>query len=368
MSATMASSTDETSYPGVRIETLTHTFSDGHPVHMKKFHPSSSTPLAKLVFVHGYDDHIGRYYEFFPTLASRGITVIAWDQRGWGQSARTVAEHGLSGTTELVLSDIAHVVRSELSDMKIEDDSEAAPVFVMGHSMGGAQVLTLASDSLYQDLMPKVRGWLLESPHIALAPSAEPSALKIRAGRLAGKLLPKWQIKHKMPVEQITRDPAVQKSLNEDPLLRATGTLQGMSGLLDRAAELSAGKRKLNEGVKSLWLAHGTADQSVSYEASKKWFETHCQNVPDATLKTYEGWSHQLHADLPDNRHIFANDVADWVLARAGGPPGKQETKQGAGVPDVTQDAPTQEPSVVPAAADRADENASVAPIGEHKL
>jgi hypothetical protein len=35
-------------------------------------------------------------------------------------------------------------------------------------------------------------------------------------------------------------------------------------------------------------------------------------------MKTYEGWSHTLHCDLPDNRHIFANDSADWILARVG--------------------------------------------------
>ena len=368
---TMASSTDTTSYPGVSIETLEHTFSDLHPVYMKKFKPTASPPLAKLVFVHGYDDHIGRYYDFFPTLAQKGISVIAWDQRGWGASAKTAAQYGHTGTTEMVLNDIVHVIRSELSDMKIEDDTEAAPVFVMGHSMGGAQVLTLASDPKYLDLMPKVRGWLLESPHIALVPSAEPSALKIFAGRLAGRLLPTFKIKHKMPADQVTRDPEVQKSLNEDPLLRATGTLQGMSGLLDRAADLSAGKRKLNEGVKSLWLAHGTADLSVSYEASKKWFDTHCQNVPDATLKTYEGWSHQLHADMPDNRHIFANDVADWILARASGPLRREETKQGdvkPVAPVASEDGQTKEPIEMPKVADRADENASVKPVNAHKL
>lgn len=347
----MEPTTDTTSHPGVSIETLTLTFTDSHPVHMQKYKPTSQNVKAKLVFVHGYDDHIGRYYEFFPTLASRGIAVTAWDQRGWGRSARTNAEQGHTGTTQQVLADMAHVIKAELSDMKLEDDPAAAPVFVMGHSMGGAQVLTLVSDPTYKGLIPKVRGWLLESPHIALVPSAEPSAFKIAAGKLAGRLLPTFKIKHKMPVSEITRDPEVQESLTNDPLLLGTGTLQGMAGLLDRAADLSAGKRTVDEGVKSLWLAHGTGDLSVSYEASKKWFDAHTKNVPDREFKTYEGWSHQLHADMPDNRSIFANDVANWILARAEGPSGAEER--------------TQMCTEVPVAKNLAEEDASMKVVGE---
>ncbi|EQL01004.1 Alpha/beta hydrolase [Ophiocordyceps sinensis CO18] len=41
---------------------------------------------AKLVFVHGFSEHINRYNDFFPALAAQGIQVFAWDQRGWGRS------------------------------------------------------------------------------------------------------------------------------------------------------------------------------------------------------------------------------------------------------------------------------------------
>jgi len=329
----------------VTIEELTHTFPDGYPVYMKKWRPLHSPPVAKLVFVHGYDDHCNRYYSLFPTLASRGIAVTSWDQRGWGRSARTPSERGLTGPTSLVISDIVHVVKSELSDMKIENDAAAAPVFLMGHSMGGAEILTLATSSEAEGLMPKIRGWLLESPHIALVPSQEPSALKIFAGRVAGHVLPKFQLKHKIPATELTRDPEVVASLENDPLLVSTGTLQGMAGLLDRAADLSSGKRKLNPGVKSLWLAQGTADAGTSYEASKTWFEKNTKDVPDAEFKTYEGWSHQLHADLPDNRDVFAKDVGDWILARAGGPP--EETVPDSEVPLVPTSEPASEATAV---------------------
>ena len=58
-------------------------------------------------------------------------------------------------------------------------------------------------------------------------------------------------------------------------------------------------------------------DKGTSYEASKKWFEQQ-STVKDKEFKTYEGWFHQLHADLPDDREVFAKDVGDWILARCG--------------------------------------------------
>jgi acylglycerol lipase len=267
-----------------------------------------TTLVAKLIFVHGFSDHIGRYYELFPTLAARGIQVTGWDQRGWGRSVKKPSEKGLTGDTAKILADVVEVIKSELPS--------TAPLFIMGHSMGGGIVLALASLPEYQDLTKDIHGWILESPYIALPPTTQPGSLKVFAGRLAGKLLPHMQLVERMPGSLISRDPAVQKSIDEDELCHGTGTLEMFTHMLDRGASLVSGKYKLNKGVGALWLAHGTADQATSYDASKKWFDAQ-KTVPDKTFKSYEGWSHTLHSDLPDNRGVFAQDVGDWILARA---------------------------------------------------
>lgn len=62
-------------------------------------------------------------------------------------------------------------------------------------------------------------------------------------------------------------------------------------------------------------MAHGTGDIWVSYKDSKDWFER--QNFEDGEFRTYEGWYHQLHADQPETRQIFANDLKNWILARS---------------------------------------------------
>lgn len=79
-----------------------------------------------MIMFHGFNDHIDRYYGFFPYLAERGIAVHGLDQRGWGRSARTSAEQGKTGPTTRVLADMEAFIRSHLpSDV---------PIFVLGHS------------------------------------------------------------------------------------------------------------------------------------------------------------------------------------------------------------------------------------------
>jgi acylglycerol lipase len=183
--------------------------------------------------------------------------------------------------------------------------------------MGGGEVLTLASEPQYEDLMPSIRGWLLESPLIDFPKGFEPSSLTVFFGRLAGKVLPHMHMLNRIPPENLTRDPEVIKSLDADPLIHNTGTLEGLAGLLDRTALLSSGKAKLNKGIKSIWLGHGTKDMATSFSGSEKWLKEQTQ-VEDTEFKAYDGWYHQLHADLPETRPIFAKDVGDWILARLG--------------------------------------------------
>lgn len=186
----------------------------------------------------------------------------------------------------------------------------------MGHSMGGAIVLTLASTPEYKDLVSQLSGILLESPYIANTPSLTPNPIVVFVGKMAGKLLPHFQIVQALAPAVVVHDPEVQESVAADPLIANTGTLEMFANMLERGAQLKSGQMKLNDGVKAIWLAHGNGDECTDYDASKQWFEREGQRIPDREFKTYEGWSHQLHADMPEHRPVFAKDVADWILKR----------------------------------------------------
>lgn len=121
------------------------------------------------------------------------------------------------------------------------------------------------------------------------------------------------------PIECVVTDPSIQQDIVADELCHGTGTLEMFDSMLGRGADLASGKLVLGEGVKALWLAHGTGDQLTWWEASREWFEREGKKkVSDSEFKKYEGWSHQLHIDTPEHRPVFAKDVADWILKRAG--------------------------------------------------
>ena len=113
----------------------------------------------------------------------------AFDQRGWGRSVKTPSQRGLTGNTITVLNDLTSVIDLVLSTAA----SMSVPVFLMGHSMGGAEVLQWAARGPF-DMRSQIRGYLAESPYLALHHSAQPSRLVAKAGRLAAKVVPRRQM------------------------------------------------------------------------------------------------------------------------------------------------------------------------------
>lgn len=269
---------------------------------------------AKLIVIHGFSDHVNNYVEFFPTLAERGIAVYGFDQRGWGRSVKKPADKGKSGPTATVLGDIVAFTKPHLTG--------DAPVFVLGHSMGGNEVASLMAapvGSAHEtEVVSKVRGWLLESPFFGFPAGEEPSSLKITLGHLAGRFLPNFQLKHKIPAEYLSRDPEIVAMLEKDKLCHDTGTLEGMAALLDRVTEIASGHVKPGPNVKAIWLGHGDADRCTSFVASKKWFDESATAVPDKTFRNYEKWVHQLHGEPLADRQLFYKEFGDWILERSG--------------------------------------------------
>lgn len=183
--------------------------------------------------------------------------------------------------------------------------------------MGGGLAATIASTPEYAPLVSRTAGIILISPLIGLPPENTPSAAKEFVSRYVCKLFPRYQIDHKMSPSIVTRDPAVAKSIEEDPFSFGMGTLEMFAGMLDRGEALRSGKLVLNDGVKSVYTVHGTGDKSTNYESTAKWFESQGTRAPHHKFTPLEGWSHCPYADLPDNRHIFTDDLSEWILERA---------------------------------------------------
>ncbi|KAL2838996.1 alpha/beta-hydrolase [Aspergillus pseudoustus] len=283
-------------------------FKDGSLAYQKTWTPTAP-PIAKLVHLHGFSDHINNYYDLFPTLARQKILCTGFDQRGWGRSVHDRRERGNTGPTPLILEDIVCFIEAQLAS------PPAVPVFVMGHSMGGGLLATLASTPRYDGLVSQLGGIMLEAPYIDLVPTRRPWTITVTLGRALSRLFPHFQVRQNVPPHILVRDQEVQNAIRNDRFMYPIGTLEMLANMLERAANLSSGKLTLSNHVKALYVAHGTADQLTSYNATKHWFENQANTAQEREFKTYDGWSHLLHVDTPGNREIFifANDCASWI-------------------------------------------------------
>lgn len=57
-----------------------HIADDGRKLYTKTW-TTEGPAKARLVFIHGFSDHIDTYGDFFPMLAAKGIEVYGFDQR-----------------------------------------------------------------------------------------------------------------------------------------------------------------------------------------------------------------------------------------------------------------------------------------------
>ena len=91
-------------------------------------------PVAALVFVHGFAEHIARHTPFHTKLAERGLVVFTFDQRGFGKTAMDKEHKSPSSSYGKTSWD------DQLTDIvwAIEYVTEKYPslsVFLAGHSM-----------------------------------------------------------------------------------------------------------------------------------------------------------------------------------------------------------------------------------------
>lgn len=141
-----------------QTETSTIKAHDGLELHYKRFSPPSNVPtVASVVWIHGFIDYIERYDETLHLFAARGIEVLAFDQRGFGNTARNTSsagywKHYTHTSWPQQFKDVKTVVEVQRKwiDDKYASGGKKIPLFILGHSMGGGlsiAVFTRPADS-----------------------------------------------------------------------------------------------------------------------------------------------------------------------------------------------------------------------------
>jgi alpha-beta hydrolase superfamily lysophospholipase len=255
-------------------------------------------PRAVIALVHGIAEHSGRYGFLAARANQRGLGVVAADLRGHGRSP---GERSYVERFDAYLQDVDALLA------RAADLAGGRPLFLMGHSMGGAIALrwlalrqrTLAGlilSSAALKIGDDVPRWLL-----ALAPLLSRWLPHLRGARFDPAL--------------ISRDAAAVEAYVNDPLvsLLAPPARTGAELLLAMAANQAAAP-KLSA---PLYLFHGTADRLTSPLGSR---EIHA--AWGGTDKTLRLWPDSRHETLNDfDREAVAAELLDWVLARCVPPP-----------------------------------------------
>ena len=250
-----------------------------------------SDPTAVVVLAHGASEHSGRYDWVGGELATRGLALFALDHRG----------HGRSEGPRALVDRMDNVV----ADLDLLVDEPAArfagkPLFLLGHSMGGAVALSYAIR--HQD---RLDGLILSAPLAAL--EAASPATRI-AGRVLSVIAPKLGV-YQVDSTAVSRDPAVVRDYDADPL-NYHGKLPART-----VAELSNEVARFPESIKTLELPLlvlvGTGDLLVPPAASELVYET--ASSQDKTVERYEGLYHEI-LNEPERERV-AGDIADWLDA-----------------------------------------------------
>lgn len=248
--------------------------------------------------------------DFFTHLASNGIEVCTFDQRGWGQSVQAPKEKGRSGGTQRVMQDITGFIKTQLPS--------TVPLFLMGHSMGGGETLTYAAIGP-SDVRSQLRGYIASAPLIQVAPRTKPWKITEMAGRLAVKVLPNMQMVQEVDAGLLTHNEKVNDEYRADDLCHNTGTLEGLEGMLDRGNNLHKGKVFPKEDVKpageqGLYVLSGSGDDVVDPQAIRDFVAK--LDWKDQKFTEYEGWYHVLHRESIEDAARMPKEVTEWILAR----------------------------------------------------
>jgi acylglycerol lipase len=253
----------------------------------------ATTVVASVIIAHGLGEHGGRYRRVGEYLAGHGCATFAIDHRGHGKSegARALVDRFDNAVADL----------DQLVD-HARKERPHAPLFLLGHSMGGG--LSLAYAIAHQD---KLDGLLLSGATAALDGTSAATRLLARAVSLVAPSLGVYSV----DPSAVSRDPAEVAAYATDPLnFHGKAPARTLGEIVRFVEALPA---KLPRVTLPVLIMHGTTDKLVGVGASELVFRE--IGSQDKTLKLYEGLYHEIFNELPADRARVLADMGAWLEA-----------------------------------------------------
>ncbi|HKU16270.1 MAG TPA: lysophospholipase [Steroidobacteraceae bacterium] len=259
------------------------------------FETLAPQPRAALLIVHGLAEYAGRYRDIAATLAARGISCFAYDQRGHGAQP---------GTRTHVDRFDDFVDDLNLAAESLRRRSPELPLFVWGHSMGSIVVICAVLSARH-----RWRGAITTSNSLEVFRRG-PNPLN-PFFRLAARVAPTIRVPLGLDPRKISTDEAVQRAYGSDPLIPPTASLRLI-------VEFAAACERCRESAQQLtlpWLVvHGEEDAIAPAQGSRLLFDA--LQAQDKQLVIYPGLRHEVHNERAAERARFIDLLSSWILAR----------------------------------------------------
>jgi acylglycerol lipase len=250
-----------------------------------------SDPLALVVIVHGFGEHVGRHEALATAFVRGGYAVHGYDQRGHGFSA---GERANVKRLEMLFDDLAAVVRDARASVA------GIPLVLFGHSMGGLVALRTVQEGLvHPDLL------ILSSPVIRL--TGTPPRPILKALTALARPFPSLPLRAVDP-RAISNDPAEADAYRLDPAVYHGPAKIRIVTEMARHGELAL-QNTARVSAPTL-LLHGKDDRVVEPGPTGQ-LE---RDIPNASLRLYGGSAHELFHDA--QRERVTADVLAWLQAR----------------------------------------------------
>ncbi|XP_059966349.1 monoglyceride lipase isoform X1 [Mesoplodon densirostris] len=294
---------------------------DGQYLFCRYWKPSG-TPRALVFVSHGAGEHCGRYDELARMLVGLELLVFAHDHVG----------HGQSEGERMVVSDFQVFIRDVLQHVDVvQKDHPGLPIFLLGHSMGGAiSILTAVERPGHFSGMVLISPLVLANPESATtfkdhSRSSEhllkmasksiisciPLPFRVLAAKVLNLVLPNASL-GRIDSSTLSRNKTEVDIYNTDPLICRAG-LKVCFGIQLLNA-VSRVERALPKLTLPFLLLQGSADRLCDSRGAYLLMES--AKSQDKTLKIYEGAYHVLHKELPEVTSSVFREINTWVSQR----------------------------------------------------
>ncbi|XP_034065305.1 monoglyceride lipase isoform X1 [Gymnodraco acuticeps] len=281
---------------GVPYSDLQHLVNaDGLHLFCRYWEPAGP-PRALVYIAHGAGEHCGPYDEIAQRLKELSMLAFAHDHVG----------HGQSEGERMNVKDFQVYIRDSLQHVDLmKSRHPGLPVFIVGHSMGGAISILMACER-----PSEFSGVVLIAPMVQMNPdSATP--FKVFMAKVLNHMLPsltlgaidsKWVSRDMKQVEAYDAD-----ELNFHGGMRVSFAMQ----LMGAAARI---EREIPSISWPFLLLHGDTDKLCDIRGSKLMHENAASS--DKKFKVFEGAYHALHHDLPEVSESTLKEVTGWITDR----------------------------------------------------